>query len=102
MRSSWRSASLEGDPRDAGAVALIAICEANLGRPAEAERRVAEALALAPQELNVLLRSAKVYTLLGNRTQAFGSLRRAIEQGLNSQLARDDPELAALKSFARV
>ena len=91
--------SLAGDPRDAGAVALIAVCEANLGRPAEAERRVAEALTLAPKDRNVLLGGAKVYTLLGNRTRAYDSLRGAIEHGLNPQLARQDPELSSIKPF---
>jgi serine/threonine-protein kinase len=91
--------SLEGDPRDAGAVVLIAICEANLGRPAEAERRVAEALVLAPEDRNVLLSSTKVYTLLGNRSRAFDNLRGAIQYGLSPQLARQDPELSSIKPF---
>ena len=91
--------SLEGDPRDASAVVLIAICEANLGRRAEAERRVAEALVLAPEDRNVLLSSAKVYTLLGNRNRAFDNLRGAIQYGLNPQLARQDPELSSIKPF---
>jgi tetratricopeptide (TPR) repeat protein len=85
------------DPRDASAVVLIAGCEANLGRRVEAERRVAEALTLGPSDRNVLLSSAKVYTLLGDTARAFENLRGAIEHGLNPQLARRDPELAPIR-----
>jgi tetratricopeptide (TPR) repeat protein len=90
--------SLTVDPRDAAAVGLIAVCEANLGHAVDADLRAAEALALAPTDRNVLLRSAKVYTLLGNRTRAFDSLRGAIEHGLSPQLVRDDPELTPIRS----
>src|SRR5262249_29357803 len=62
--------SLAVDPRDAAAVMYIAIAEANRGRPAEADRRAAEALALAPNDRNVLMNGAKVYALLGNTSRA--------------------------------
>ena len=94
------AALLEGDPRDAGAVVLIAICEANLGRPAEAERRVAEALALAPEDRNVLLSQHGRCT----RCSATGAGRSTIcaepfNTGSVRKLARQDPELSSIKPF---
>jgi hypothetical protein len=58
---------------------------------------MAEALSLAPTDRNTLISGAKLYTLLGNRTRAFEALRGAIEQGLNPQLAREDPELSSIR-----
>lgn len=89
---------LDVNPRDAGAVMIIALAEAHRGEAAAADRHVAEALTLAPDDRDVLLRSAKAYIVLKNRDAALERLRMAVERGYPPQLARDDPELAMLKS----
>jgi tetratricopeptide (TPR) repeat protein/TolB-like protein/predicted Ser/Thr protein kinase len=86
------------DPRDAIAIVTIALCEAHLGQHPAAERHVAEALALSADDRDVQMRAAKTYVLLGNRAAAIEHLRLAVERGYPPQLARDDPELTALKS----
>jgi tetratricopeptide (TPR) repeat protein/TolB-like protein len=86
------------DPRDAFAIITIALCEAHLGEHPAADRHVAEALALSPDDRDVQMRAAKTYVLLGNREAAIEHLRLAVERGYPPQLARDDPELTALKS----
>jgi tetratricopeptide (TPR) repeat protein len=91
-----------GDPFS---IVLIGLCEANLGRRAEAERHAAEAIALAPNSRDVLFRSAKVFALTRNRDAALKALRGAIERGYDAGVARRDPELASLRplpEFERV
>jgi tetratricopeptide (TPR) repeat protein len=91
-------ALLAVNPKDAFSIVLIAVCEANLGRSADAERHAVEALALQPTNRGILYRVAKVYALTGNRPAAFKALRGAIEQGYDREAARRDPELASLRS----
>jgi tetratricopeptide (TPR) repeat protein len=83
--------------RDASSVVLIALCEANLGRRAAAERRAAEALVLAPQNREVVFRVAKAYAIAGNTAKAFEHLSLAIALGYVAQVARMDPELKSLR-----
>lgn len=85
------------NPRDAGAVMTIALAEVHLGDAAAAERHVAEALTLAPDDWDILMRSAKAYGALSRPAAAFERLRMAVERGYPPQLARDDPEFATLK-----
>jgi tetratricopeptide (TPR) repeat protein/TolB-like protein len=86
------------NPRDGGAVAVIALCEAHLGDRLAAERHIAEALTLSPDDRDIQMRSAKAYIVLGNRRAALERLQKAVERGYPPQLARDDPELTAVKS----
>jgi serine/threonine-protein kinase len=81
----------------AASIALIALCEANLGRTAAAEGHAAEAVALAPDDHNVLLRAAKVGARVGNTAAALDRIRRAVAHGLSPEVARRDPELASLQ-----
>src|SRR5262249_36913430 len=88
----------EVNPRDALAIMSIALCEAHLGERLAADRHVAEALTLSPEDRDVQMRAAKAYVLLGNADAAYEHLRLAVERGYPAQLARDDPELTALTS----
>ena len=90
--------ALAGNSRDARTIVLVAVCEAHLNERSAAERHIAEALALAPKDLEVLFRSAKTYAVLGDRAAALQRLQMAIERGYPAQLARNDPELLPLKS----
>jgi eukaryotic-like serine/threonine-protein kinase len=89
--------SIAINPRDASAIALIALCEANLGKAADAEGHAAEAVALAPDDRDVLLRAAKVCARIGNKATALDRLRKAVQRGLSPELARRDPELAPIQ-----
>lgn len=86
------------NPRDALAVMTIALCEAHLGDRLAADRHIAEALTLSPEDRDVQMRGAKAYIILGNTEAALEHLQSAVEHGYPAQLARDDPELTALKS----
>ena len=84
--------------QDPFSIVLIALCETGLGRRTDAERHATEAMALAPQNRDVLFRSAKVFAATGNHAAALRALRGAVERGYNRQLALRDPQLSPLKS----
>jgi tetratricopeptide (TPR) repeat protein len=85
------------NPRDVITIALVALCEANLGRRAEAERHAAEAATLGATNAELRFRLTKVYAALNNRAAAFATLRAAIAAGYDPKAAREDEELAPLR-----
>jgi serine/threonine-protein kinase len=91
---------LATNPRDAGAIIALGLCEAKLGHQVRAEQRAAEAFALQPKDAEVLYKRAAVYAVLKQRQRALDSLRAAIENGFEPALARDDDDLASISSSA--
>ena len=89
---------LKINPSDAGTIALVALCEAKLGRTAAAERHAAEALALQPKDRNVIVKNAEVYARLKRDDRALQYLRQAIALGYDAASARRNDELSALKN----
>ena len=89
---------LATNPREAAAIAGLALCSAKLGRHEDAERRAAEAFALQPQDREVLYKRAAVYAILKQRQRALDALRAAIEHGYEPALARADDDLSSLRS----
>jgi Predicted integral membrane protein len=85
------------NPRDVITIALVALCEANLGRRMEAERHAAEAAALGATNAELRFRLTKVYAVLNNRPAAFATLRAAITAGYEPKAAKEDEELAPLR-----
>jgi tetratricopeptide (TPR) repeat protein len=85
------------NPRDARTIALVALCEAKLGRRLEAERHAAEALAIGATDRDVLFRKAEVHAVLHQLPQALAALERAIERGYQPSFARDSDDLAVLR-----
>ena len=69
-----------------------------MGRVGAAERHAAEALALAPKDLNVIIKNAEVYTRLNRNDRALGYLRQAIGLGYAAASARRNHEFALLKN----
>lgn len=82
---------------DAQALSLLAWAESRLGRRSEAIRHLAEAVALAPADPEVLYRKAVVHATLGQHAEAVGALGVALERGSSRVLARQDPDLAPLR-----
>ncbi|GMR23741.1 MAG: serine/threonine-protein kinase [Acidobacteriota bacterium] len=87
---------LEVNPRDARTLGLLALMEAKLGRVDDATRHVAEALALAPSDAQVLYHSAVVQVFAGHRGEAMASLHLAVEQGYGINELREDDDLDSL------
>jgi len=88
--------ALAVNSRDPFSIVLIALCEANLGRRARAERHATEAMALAPTNRDVLFRSAKVFALTGNRPAALDALDMRSSEDTTRRWR--DQELASLRS----
>ncbi len=84
---------------DAGTIALVALCEAKLGLQAAAERHAAEALALRPNDREVVVRNAEVYAVLRQSRRAIDYLAQAIGLGYEPHQAKANEELASLRSL---
>jgi serine/threonine-protein kinase len=94
-------AALEVNPRDAAALAALATYNANLGRRAEAERRIAQALAAAPDDPEIQFYAVMVYEELGARATALAHLRRAVDAGYSLVEVRRNPDLVELRKDPR-
>ncbi len=88
---------LQTNPRDAGMLAFIAVCEAKLGDGAAARQHVAEALALTPGSGDVLYRKAVVYALTGQAKESLVALRAALAHGASAATAKSDEDLSVLR-----
>ena len=100
---------LEAGGRDPSTLGLRAVCAAKLGRSREAIQGIDEAEQLSPDNGEVLFHAAQVYSIAGDRDQAFTRIRQAIEAGYPRQEFerdvafadyRNDPEFRALLETA--
>jgi serine/threonine protein kinase/Flp pilus assembly protein TadD len=90
---------LEWVPEDARARILLASNYAWLGNQADAMRELQRAVALRPNDSNILYNAACVYGILQEKAEALGLLKRAREVGYsNWDWVARDPDLACLQS----
>jgi serine/threonine protein kinase/Flp pilus assembly protein TadD len=88
---------LELVPEDVRARSLLAADYANMGRADDAVRHVEMAIALRPDDSNVLYNSACTYCVLGKKTEALDLIRRALAYGYaNFDWPQQDPDLNLL------
>jgi serine/threonine protein kinase/Flp pilus assembly protein TadD len=88
---------LETVPEDVRARILLAADYANLGRTEDSIRHLEMALALRPNDSNVLYNAACAYGVLGRKPEALATIRRAREAGYsNTDWPRQDPDLASI------
>ena len=102
---------LELVPEDVRARILIAGAYANLGNAEDAQRHLDTAVALRPNDTNVLYNAACTLGVLQKKSEALAMLRKALAAGYGNlewvsrdpDLAclRDDPEFQALVGSAR-
>jgi serine/threonine protein kinase/tetratricopeptide (TPR) repeat protein len=90
------NALLKVNASDAATIALVALCEAKLGRRLAAERHAAEALSLTPKDMEVTVRNAEVYAILRQPSRAIGHLRTAIGLGYERHTLNSNDELRTL------
>ncbi len=93
--------AIKMNPQDAGAQAALALLYAHYGFADRASSHVETAIALAPDDPDVLADVAGTYELLGRRSQAIAELQKAVEKGFALDQARIDPELTALISDSK-
>lgn len=92
---------LEVNPRDADALALMAVVEAKLGEAAAARRHAAEAVALSPASSEVVYKTAVVHALTAQPEEALLALKKALAMGFRAWEARVDEDLASLRTNGR-
>jgi Flp pilus assembly protein TadD/TolB-like protein len=90
------------NPRDAEALSLRAVVEAKLGRMSEARQHAAGALALLPENKDVLYHACVVAAFDGRLDDAAALLGRALERGYSVRTATLDPDLAKLRQVPGV
>jgi serine/threonine-protein kinase len=88
-------ANLEVNPTNADTLSLLAVCLAKVGRFAEAQARMGDALKVATTS-QVLYRQATVLVLAGRPTDAIAALDRAIRSGYSVAVASKDYDLTSL------
>jgi tetratricopeptide (TPR) repeat protein len=89
------------NPRDVRSIALVALCEAKLGRRTSAERHAAEAVAVDSSSREAWQRSAEVHALLNQPEAALRDLATAVARGFEPRMARTEDELASLRKLPR-
>src|ERR1039457_4829220 len=92
---------LRVNPRDSGAMGLLALCYARVGRRGEAARLVERAVALEPENASVLQKAAAVTLILGRSDESLRLLARAGERGYGTVEIRADPEFSTLRNEPR-
>ncbi|HTQ97485.1 MAG TPA: tetratricopeptide repeat protein, partial [Candidatus Acidoferrum sp.] len=89
---------LEQVPEDVRARILTATELAQAGEIEETERHLQMALALRPNDTNVLYNAACAYGILKKKREALDTLKKAIEFGYgNFEWIRQDPDLLSLR-----
>ena len=92
---------LRVNPRDSGAMGLLALCYARVARRDEAARFVERAVALEPENASVLQKAAVVTLILGRSDESLRLLARAVERGYGTVEIRADPEFSTLRNEPR-
>ena len=92
--------ALAVNPENAPAAGVAALLEAKLGRHRDARRTAERALAMAPDNPEVLYRGAVVAALAGDEGLAAERLRRALERGYSRAVAADDEDLGPVRELA--
>ncbi len=98
-------AALGVNPNDPAEIVLVARCRARLGQEERAWHDVTRAIALAPDDIDVLQPAAGVAAVLGRSADALDLLVRASVRGLGPVEVIRDPDLRevrALPGFQRV
>jgi serine/threonine protein kinase/tetratricopeptide (TPR) repeat protein len=89
---------LKVNPDDAGLLALLANCQAKLGKEPEALSSIERAVSTEPHNVELMYRKAVISALVGRADDAIAQLRRAINNGYSRSEAQRDPDLEALRT----
>jgi serine/threonine-protein kinase len=92
---------LQVNPRDARAIAALALYLQKAGAGDEALARSEEAAGLAPTDFEVLRRIAAVHALAGRRRAALDALAGALASGYRRDTARSEEDFESLRNEPR-
>jgi len=91
----------EEQPKDAMVVARLGSYYASIGDAAKSVPLLRQALALHPDDAQVLYKAAEGYELLHRRDEALKFMQQALRAGYSLDYIRREPELAALRADPR-
>jgi tetratricopeptide (TPR) repeat protein/TolB-like protein len=103
-RADWKAAidmsreALRVNPRDARQLTNLAICLAKLGQSDAARQAARQAVEAGPSSADTHYGAAVVHALTGDAPGALDLLEKAFALGASVSLARDDDDLASLRS----
>jgi Flp pilus assembly protein TadD len=86
------------NPNDGNLRSSLAVYLAKTGDRIESRREISRALDLAPQNVNVIFKSAQVYEISGDRSSARRYLSEALAKGYSIDEARYLPEFSGLRN----
>ena len=90
--------ALQQSPRDAAAHARLALLYAEKKMREKALSQIQTALALAPEDSDVLENVGEAYELLGDRKQAIEYIEKSLQKGYSLEIVKWDPNLKGLLS----
>ncbi len=90
--------SVEANPRDAGAQARLALLYAQAGSRNRALARIQTALALAPDNADVLENIGETYEVLGDRPHAIQYIENSVQKGFSLETLKATASLKSLLS----
>ena len=88
-------------PRDTQVLTLLALSYAELGDKVKARHALDQVSRFPLNDPELLFHSAVAYELIGDRNQAFESLRAAIQAGYSGSEIQSAPELVHLRADSR-
>jgi eukaryotic-like serine/threonine-protein kinase len=91
-------AELATNPDDAAVHSYLALCLAKTGSPAEAREHVRRSLESEPERAQLLFNAAVVANRAGRSEEAVRYVGRAVRAGFSPAIARNEPELANLRT----
>jgi len=89
-------AAVESNSRDAGAQARLALLYAEKSIRDKALTRIQTALALAPDDADVLENVGEAYEILGDRRHAIEAIEKSLQKGYSLEQLKSDPTLKVL------
>src|SRR5690606_14649610 len=88
-------------PSNSRAIARLAVYQAKAGDDAAAMRSIKRALALTPDDQQVLHRSAVVHAIATRSALALDAIEKAISRGFSKRLIAEEEDFAMLRSLPR-
>jgi tetratricopeptide (TPR) repeat protein len=92
---------LSVNPKDLGALGVVAICNAMVGEKSSAMAYLRQGLHSAPSDPDMLFRAALVYNQFGEVDEVLKGLRKALAAGFSPTVVRDTPNFDPLRSNPR-
>jgi tetratricopeptide (TPR) repeat protein/predicted Ser/Thr protein kinase len=91
--------ALRVNPKSSDAYEILALSRAMTGAKQQANAAIARALALSPDNPDVIYAAAIVYAQVGERDQAIEWLKKALKAGYPLAMARNEPAFDALRGM---